>query len=41
MWGIEITFECPIAFYFHFWDHDQKYCVYTMDRQYLAHILQD
>ncbi len=39
MLGIETAFKCTIAFYFHF--RDRTNSVYTMERQYLPHILQD
>ncbi len=43
MQGIETAFRCTIAFYFHFHfeirDHTNS--VYTVERQYLPHILQD
>ncbi len=39
MLGIETAFKCTIAFYFHF--RFPTYSVYTMEQQYLPHILQD
>ncbi len=39
MRGTETAFKCTIVFYFHF--RDRTYSVYTMERQYLPHILQD
>ncbi len=41
MRDIETAFKCTIAFYFHFEIHDRTNSVYTMERQYLPHILQD
>ncbi len=39
MRGTETAFKCMIVFYFHFCDRTNS--VYTMERQYLPHILQD
>ncbi len=39
MRGTETAFKCTIVFYFHF--RDRTNSVYTMERQYLPHILQD
>ncbi len=41
MRGIETALECTIAFYFHFEIRDLTYSVYTLEQQYLPHILQD
>ncbi len=43
MWGIETALECTIvfSFTFSFEIRDRTYSVYTMERQYLPHILQD
>ncbi len=41
MLGIETAFKCTTVFYFHFEIRDHTNSVYTMEQQYLSHILQD
>ncbi len=42
MMGIETAFESMLfSFTFTFEVHDRTYSVYTMERQYLPHILED